>query len=931
MLSSPSLTWQKLHDVYYSIRTCYDSLNWSIDNLHANYRVAISTNTTLMALASRSANYPNVIDVYSISGNKLWSVIFNSTPQEHIVDFAFRGEDLIVVLSSGKYRLYTDFQGTFNEYSFTENLTALGDQSDDPSRAPKYVITNLENNETEEAFDVVEAQVWDQILVLRHKNRITFSRLDTFQNYDLSLDHLDLSQVHCMALIASDSQEIEFLLGYSNTIYIIKISLATQIASFDDQKLTDGPFTKISTSHDGSLISIFNAKSSKIYVVRKSFDRVLLEYDTSNESSAPFMIEWAGNDAIILSLRDEIKLVGPDQISISFFYDIVDSEEFDLDHLLRENPDSDLSFTIPIIKSEPDGLRIITPNKVEFLSRVSQSSINIHSVGSSHPSQILLDCVDKLKEQSSKADTNISLLKSEKSLREAMAGCLDAVLHEFDPQWQKAILKAVSFGKIYDNDYYNAEEYLEVVNIIKVLDQLRSPEYGIFLTYQVVTKIGWESVIKMLLRRHAHLLALKVIALLQMPDLNNLVYSHWCCCKIRKELNLSDFDLFKIVAKKLISLEKNTPGDMKRNHISVIDISNVAYQEGRVDLCKLLINLEPSMLAKMKEYLMIEETELALVKTFQAGDLDLCRLLLLHLQDSLPKLQLFKILNQNEQSGLFKDTPARQLLKDEEIKVILQDNLFVSGDLIGNFWVQNIAKYNASLIDSYYKHESKSSERSIYKVKKFLKENDDTGNNNYEEVFQVHKQKLHSLLNNSKYTKLIQRELAILELKKKLSEMYQTSFFGAKALTDILVKLIKMHQIKTAGKIVKDQKLPQEKLWHLVLEVYSKIGEFERLHKFLTSNSSGAKLKSPIGMTVIAETCITYGAPKAYISVYISSITDASYDKIIELYLKIGDFKQAAQEAFNNKDGVALQSILKKARGSDEDTISAIKDYISRV
>ncbi|PYD23727.1 hypothetical protein DND58_29810, partial [Pseudomonas syringae pv. pisi] len=201
-----------------------------------------------------------------------------------------------------------------------------------------------------------------------------------------------------------------------------------------------------------------------------------------------------------------------------------------------------------------------------------------------------------------------------------------------------------------------ADEYLKVVNIVKVLNQLRYPEFGLFLTHRVVEHIGWETVIKMLLRRQAHFLALKVISLLRLSDLTDLVYSHWCCCKIKKERSMSDYELFRIIAKKLISYEKQKPGNTKRNHISVLEISNVAYQEGRLDLCKLLITLEPTMLAKLKEYLMIEEIELALVKTFQAGDLDLCRLLLLHFQDSLPKLQLFKLLNQNEQSGLLRDT-----------------------------------------------------------------------------------------------------------------------------------------------------------------------------------------------------------------------------------------------------------------------------------
>lgn len=936
MLSNPSLGWQKLQDVYYSIRPCYDSLNWPIENIYSNYRVAISTQTTLIALASKFVPNPNVIDVYSISGTKLWSLVYNSSPLDHIVDFCFHNENLCVILSNQKFRLYSDFQGTFKEYPYTEKLTKLDNLTEakpDELEADRYVITNLENNEIEEPFHVLETKTWGRFLVLRYRNRLTLTNLETFQNIEVPFGHLDPSKVNCMSLLSVDEGTLVCLLSYDETVYMIKLDFVDRTVEFIDEALTDGPFTHMSTSSNGALIALFNSKASKIFVIRKEFDTILLEYDTSNESSLPHMVEWAGNDAIILSLRDEIKLIGPGQKSISFFYDIIEQEDFDIGLILNGRED-DLSFTIPIIKSEKDGLKIITGNKVEFLSRVPESSINLHLVGSSHPSSILLDCVDKLAQQSSKADTNISLLKSENSLRVAMKGCLDAALEEFSPLWQKKILKAVSFGKIYDNNYHDAEEYLKVLNTVKVLNQIRSPEVGIFLTYTEIMEVGWEGVIEMLLKRSQHLLALKVINLLDLQNCSSLVYVHWCCSKIKKELNMSDIELFKIISKKLL------PGQgvsADRNYISVSQISDVAFQEGRVDLCKLLINLEPSILKKVNQFLKIEEVELALIKSFQTGDFDLCRLILLHLKDNLSLAQLFRVLNQNELKGLIQDLSFDELSKKEDINVFLKENLFISGDLIGNFWEQSIAKFDPKLLDSFYKHENKTIERSTMKVKEVinlppLEDVNNDGTSQYERFYQSYKAKIQDLSNNRKLSKLFQEELEVLDLKRKLSETFQQSFFDEKSVTDIIGRLIKMHQLKPATKVVKDFKIPHEKLWNLVVEIYCKSGEFDRLQKFIVaSNPNSPTWKSPIGFESIAETCMAYGCPKENVSNYIANCSEVSYTRRVDLFLQNGDFIEAAEEAFKNKDGELLQAIYNKAQNRDENIVSMIKNLLVKL
>lgn len=938
MPPNPSLGWQKLQNVYYSIRTCYESLQWPIDNLYINFRVAISTNTTLLALAAKTGPYPSVIDVYSLSGIKLWSLVYNLVPSDYIIDFCFFKEQLIVVFSGHKYRVYTDFQGSFSEHNYTENLIKLSSKSRENSpeaNGARYVITNLETNQEEEAFLVLEAKVWGRFLVLRYRNRITISDLHSFTNYDVPFPAgLESTKILAMALLNVKDSGFECLLSYDSTVYLISIDLLENTFNFVDEGLTDGPFSLIAASPNGSIIALHNGPRSKIFVITRNFDRILLEYDTSNESSAPYMMEWAGNDAIILSLRDEIKLIGPGQKSISFFYDIIEQDDFDIGAILNGDTENDLMFTIPLIKSERDGLKIITGKKVEFLSRVPECCINLHLVGSSHPSLILLDCVDKLTLQPSKAYTNISFLNAEDSLTTAMNGCLQAALDEFSPTWQKKILKATSFGKIYESKYFDSEKYLDVLDKVKVLNQIRSPEIGLFLTNSEIEEIGWNEIIEMLVTRSQYLLALKVIDLLKLHDSRKLVYIHWCCSKIRKELNMSDLDLFKVVSKKLVSSKDHSQGYLKKNLISVSNIASVAYEEGRLDLCKLLINLEPTVLGKVEQLLKIGEVELAMIKCFQSSDDDLCRLILMYLKETISPAQFLQVLDQNEQKTIVKDVSMEALTLDEQTSSLFKENLFINGDLIGNFWENSIAKFDEKALDSYLKHLNKSTQRNLLKLKRFLNEPTSALEaESYEKVYQLHKNKLQNLLGNHKFGRMLKLEIEVLDLKHKLSETYKQSFFEEKSLIDIIVKLIHMHQIKPASKIVKDFRISPEKFWNIALEIYCKSGDFENLHKFVTMNNSNPNgvLKSPIGFETIVETCMEYGGPRKLIKSYIDQCGENGYLSKIDLYIRNGDFSPAAEEAFRNKDGETLQKIHQKAKAQGDDSLELIGGFLSRL
>lgn len=536
-------------------------------------------------------------------------------------------------------------------------------------------------------------------------------------------------------------------------------------------------------------------------------------------------------------------------------------------------------------------------------------------------------------------------MKSDHSLELAMNECLQASLEEFQPVWQKKLLRVVSFGKVYcEPGSYDADEYTQTVGTLKVLNQIRYSDIGIFITYKELLQIGWEKIIDMLLRRDLHYLALKIIAIIKEDQYIDKVYIHWCCCKITKEMNMSDFELFKIIVEKLKNYSTSTTGRTKshilKNFISVDEISDVSYQEGRLNLCKLLINLEPSILKKINSFINLGDLELALLKSFQSGDYDVCKLILLQLQEKLTPVQFFKILNQNEQKSTLVDTSLNEIDSDLKNFLHLSDDnkLFIHGDLISNFWLKAIGRFNPTLLNEYYRMEEKQPE-----VKAIIKETTKTANETT--YYEDYKAKLIKIINSHstsrKDVKVYESELQLLETQRKLSQTYQTdTFFQDKSPIAILIRLINLSQLKQASNISKDFKISKEKYWYLVLDTLTKNGEFEKLYQFILSqnnittpaNESTSDLRSPIGFKYIVDRCLAFRAPKAYISVFIKNCSNIHYTEKIDLFIKNKDLNLAALEAYRFKDIEFLHAIKDKAnRESNSQVVSSINTYISRL
>lgn len=150
--------------------------------------------------------------------------------------------------------------------------------------------------------------------------------------------------------------------------------------------------------------------------------------------------------------------------------------------------------------------------------------------------------------KSPKADENIRSIKGELVI--AVDHCSEAAAHEFNPYYQRMLLKvpkscsneqhsvlltkkesqSASFGKCFLDDY-PADKFVETCQTLRVLNAVRHYEIGIPLTEAQYRRLTPDVLVNRLINRHHHLIALRIAEYLGMKTDRILV--HWACEKVR--------------------------------------------------------------------------------------------------------------------------------------------------------------------------------------------------------------------------------------------------------------------------------------------------------------------------------------------------------------------------------------------------------------
>ncbi|KAI9491794.1 Vps16, C-terminal region-domain-containing protein [Zychaea mexicana] len=557
------------------------------------------------------------------------------------------------------------------------------------------------------------------------------------------------------------SRHVEVLIATGSTILVVDSKETV------DQRLQQGPFTKMAVSPNGKFLALFTG-DGKLWVVSTDFQKNLSEYATKSKIP-PQQLVWCGTDSVVLYWDKIVLMVGPFGDWIKFSYE-------------------DPIFMI----SEIDGVRIMSNDKCELLQKVPAATEEIFKIGSTSPAAMLFDALDHFERKSPKADENIRSIKTE--LVDAVDCCIEAAGFEFQHYYQRALLKAASFGKCF-LDNYNADRFVEMAQSLRVLNAIRYYDIGIPLTYAQYKRLSPDSVVDRLVCRNHHLLAVRIAEYLKVRSDKILI--HWACAKIKSSSEDED-TICRMIVEKLI----------KKPGLSYAEIAKTAYNSGQTRLATKLLDYEPRAADQVPLLMSMEEDEMALFKAIESGDTDLVYLVIFTLKRKLPLGEFFRMINNKPLACSLLEVYCKQ--QDKE--------------LLKDFYYQDdrrVESANVILLEGFEQDD-------IAERISNLKIASKTYQDDKDRAFEA---------------KATDEGIKLLQMQQQLEKDTHQPFTGL-SVSETIYKCTVLGQQNKASKVKSEFKVPDKRMWWIKLRALVEVRDWENLEKFAKSK------KSPIGYEI---------------------------------------------------------------------------------
>ncbi|RIB09211.1 Vps16, C-terminal region-domain-containing protein, partial [Gigaspora rosea] len=561
------------------------------------------------------------------------------------------------------------------------------------------------------------------------------------------------------------SRHVEVLLATGSTI------LTVDVIETQNQFLQQGPFTKMDVSPNGKFLALFT-NEGKLMVISTDFQKNLSEFATKAQDP-PQQLVWCGIDSVVLYWDNLLLMIGPFGDWVRYPYD-------------------DAIYLI----TEIDGVRIFSSDRCEFLQKVPNVTEEIFKIGSTAPAAMLFDALEHFDKRSPKADENIRSIRPE--LAEAVDACIEAAGHEFNQVRQRSLLKAAAFGKTF-LESYNSDRFVEMCQMLRVLNSVRYFEIGIPMTYTQYTRITPDALIDRLINRHHHLLALRICEYLKMRT--DRVLIHWACAKASNIKKSTDDE--ETICRMIVDKLANKPG------LSYAEIARTAHKVGQPKLATRLLDYEPRAADQVPLLMSMQEDELALIKAIESGDTDLVYLVMLHLKRKLPLGEFFRIINNKPMACNLLEVYCKQ----QDLK------------LLTDFYYQDdrrVESANIAILESY--NQKDLTERTN-KLKIALKWYQDDKEHSFE-------------------AKAIEENIKLLQTQAQFEKEMTNQRLVGLSLSETVHKCIVERQHNKANKLKSDFKIPDKRFWWMKLKALVEVREWDELDRF------SKQKKSPIGYEV---------------------------------------------------------------------------------
>jgi hypothetical protein len=877
--SNPSLHWNLLDDVFYRSRPCYEHLEWthlkddpsSSDFDLATYNVSIGPYASLIALYPKHVfgiSQTEKIIITTGVGHEIFSILWNFTMNPIASIGWTRKGELLLVLVSGKYRIYYNYNGDFEEFDIFTELCADDDDStrDGQCTIASVVFSNV--GFTVQTSNNVFVYIQNSRKPTKHTTLI-FKQLATSP----PIDPYHITAWTTMTPVDSTLKSLRDFKLYAFTtagLCILHSSLLSQPQS-PSQSQSEPPLIygsllnsvySAEISWNQSFVAVHSTTPSKLYIFDSEFNDLLLEHDID---TAPISISWCSSDVVALSYATHVLVVGPSSNTLH-----INTQE------------------LPHLHNEQDGLYLLASHTLSLFSKVAPITESTFKIGSTSPSSILLDSIEYLDKHSPRANDMLDIISED--LVMAVDGCIRAAAEEFDVYWQKNLLRAANFGKV-QLDLYDPAEFVSICDTIRVLNILRSSDIGMPLTFVQFQELGVQPLIDMLLLRKLHYLCLKVCDFLNVPKYK--VVTHWACTKIKYSSGISDDELLDSIVEKLNEV----------TGIDWTDLATVAYIEGRTKLSRELLSYEPNTKRKVQFLIEVntdthgDEMEFALAKADEDGDVDSLALVLLQLYGSLSNVEFFKAIGDKKNAvGVLKSLVYQCYTRG--------GNEDGSGDLLKNFMYQDDDIMGLIILE-------------LQKLKM----------RNGMDGISKEISKLQTIVTRSKQTAYIaasvsnEGKIHKLQTDLKISDKYEDVIPGEPAL-DTIAKIIPI-DLKAAQSYVRKMGISQVQFTYTVLQTLSKdSSKHAELYEF-AQNSGGKTITfEPFYYELLKR------GMKRQAGMYLPHCKTMTSMEKVRGYIICGMWKDAVLEAAERKNLELLRS-MRDSRDGWESKLA--NDEIERI
>ncbi|KAF1947575.1 vacuolar protein-like protein sorting vps16 [Clathrospora elynae] len=820
-MSKPTANWEKVGDKFYRKVQLYQAVfdqdleleNYNVVGAPYSGAVAIFRDEDKLHTYRGPGASKSSIDIYSCAGKLIRSINWDTGTIKGLG--WSEDEKLLVITSDGTVRCYYDLQGDFTPFT-------LGHGADEHSVAScKFYSTGF-------------------VALLGNNHLVSVTSYTEPRPKLLAIPPTE--PVVSWSIIPpaySLSRSVEVILAIGSTLYVVDATEA------DDRNFDAGPFRHICVSPRAEFLA-FYTEDGKVWVVSGDWSEKLSEYD-SKIKTVPKDMEWCGSNAVALAWEDEVHLIGPRSAATKFYYDT-------WVHLL---PDV-------------DGIRLLTNDVCEFIQKVPDEAVEVFRLGSDSPAANLLEASSLLEQKSPKADDLIQLIRP--NLAEAVDTCIKAAAHEFNIHWQKALLKAASYGKSV-LDLYSSDDFVDACDTLRVLNAVRFYEVGLPLSYDQYRHMTPEKLIKRLTNRSDYLLALRIADYLHLPA--SQIHGHWAQQKVRVS-NDPEEEICSLIVKKL----HGKPG------VSFEEIARAAYDEGRIRLATELLNYEPRAGKQVPLLLNMKEDTIALDKAIESGDTDLVYHVLLHLRKKLPLASFFRVINSRPVATALVESSAwdqdRELLKD----LYYQDDRRLDGS-------------NLLLSEAVSQPSLPASVEKLKLASKYLQDSRDSA-----AVFQ--RQAIDEATKLLRLQEQYERDLGPRDSTSGSSLSGQT-FIGLSA-NETIFQLIRQGHYKRAQKVQSEFKI-NEKTY-----TYIRLRALVAARHWVELEESAKQKKSPIGWEPFFYEILAAGNTRVA-SVFIHKCTTLTVPERVDMWIKCGLLVKAGEEAFKAKDRELLEEVRGKAGG----------------